>query len=144
VGGARVVMAGAGGQGARSAEILDLAARIADDVLFPAAMAVDAADRVPAGHLDLLAAQGLYGLAGPPECGGLGTDPPTANRVIEDALGLVHHGRGPAALRALVPAPAGRRLPGHGLRLAAASRGGADGGCGRRSGREMAGAAVPR
>jgi alkylation response protein AidB-like acyl-CoA dehydrogenase len=35
---------------------------IADTVLFPAAMAVDGADRLPPGHLDLLAAEGLYGL----------------------------------------------------------------------------------
>jgi hypothetical protein len=46
--------------------ILGLAAQIADEVLFPAAMAVDRADRVPASHLDLLAARGLYGLAGRP------------------------------------------------------------------------------
>jgi alkylation response protein AidB-like acyl-CoA dehydrogenase len=64
-------------------------------------MAVDAADRVPAGHLDLLAAEGLYGLAGPPERGGLGADPATASRVIETLAGgclatafvwLQHHG----------------------------------------------------
>jgi alkylation response protein AidB-like acyl-CoA dehydrogenase len=64
-------------------------------------MAVDAADRVPAGHLDLLAAEGLYGLAGPPERGGLGADPATACRVIETLAGgclatafvwLQHHG----------------------------------------------------
>jgi hypothetical protein len=36
---------------------------IADEVLFPAALEVDAADRVPAAHLDLLAAEGFYGLA---------------------------------------------------------------------------------
>jgi alkylation response protein AidB-like acyl-CoA dehydrogenase len=83
------------------AALRDLAARIADDVLFPAAMAVDAADRVPAGHLDLLAAEGLYGLAGPPERGGLGAGPATACRVIETLAGgclatafvwLQHHG----------------------------------------------------
>jgi alkylation response protein AidB-like acyl-CoA dehydrogenase len=38
------------------------AARIADEVLFPAALAVDRADRVPASHLDLLAAEGFYGV----------------------------------------------------------------------------------
>ena len=40
-----------------------VARRIADEVLFPAASAVDVADRVPPGHLDLLAEQGFYGLA---------------------------------------------------------------------------------
>ncbi len=73
--------------GAARPAILDLAARIADQVLFPAAMAVDAADRVPAGHLDLLAREGWYGLAGPPEHGGLGADPPTACRVTETLAG---------------------------------------------------------
>ena len=34
---------------------------IAGDILFPAALAVDAADRVPATHFDLLAAEGFYG-----------------------------------------------------------------------------------
>jgi alkylation response protein AidB-like acyl-CoA dehydrogenase len=40
--------------------LVDAARAIAEDVLFPAARAVDAADRVPAAHLDLLAAQGFY------------------------------------------------------------------------------------
>ncbi|WP_239151920.1 acyl-CoA dehydrogenase family protein [Virgisporangium aurantiacum] len=42
------------------------AVEIADDVLFPAALAVDRADRVPAGHFDRLAGAGLYGLFAPP------------------------------------------------------------------------------
>jgi alkylation response protein AidB-like acyl-CoA dehydrogenase len=37
------------------------ARRIAEDVLFPAAGRVDAADRIPPEHLDLLAYQGFYG-----------------------------------------------------------------------------------
>lgn len=49
------------------------AQRIADDVLFPAAMAVERADRVPAAHLDLLADEGFYGVAAPVEYGGAGT-----------------------------------------------------------------------
>jgi alkylation response protein AidB-like acyl-CoA dehydrogenase len=40
---------------------LDTARRIAEGVLFPAAPRVDAADRIPAEHLDLLAQQGFYG-----------------------------------------------------------------------------------
>lgn len=39
---------------------------IADDLLFPTALAVDRSDRVPAGHLDRLAGAGLYGLLAPP------------------------------------------------------------------------------
>src|SRR2546430_2295076 len=67
-----------------AAAILDQAREIADDVLFPAALGVDTADRVPASHLDLLAAEGFYGLAGPPELGGLGiADIATAGRLVE-------------------------------------------------------------
>src|SRR5206468_12044790 len=53
--------------------LVERAARLADDVLFPAAMAVDAADRVPASHLDLLAAEGFYGV----------TDEALVPRVVE-------------------------------------------------------------
>ncbi len=50
------------------------AARIADEVLFPTALDVDRADRLPRSHLDLLAAEGFYGVAAPPEAGGLGVE----------------------------------------------------------------------
>jgi len=53
-------------------KVLDRAERIAEEVLFPAATAVDGADRVPAGHLDRLAAEGFYGLAAPETASGLG------------------------------------------------------------------------
>ena len=43
-----------------------VARRIADEVLFPQAMRVDRADRVPAEQLDLLATEGFYGVR-PPE-----------------------------------------------------------------------------
>jgi alkylation response protein AidB-like acyl-CoA dehydrogenase len=67
-----------------TAPVLDRAREIADDVLFPAALGVDAADRVPPSHLDLFAAEGFYGLAGPPESGGLGVaDIATAGRLVE-------------------------------------------------------------
>ncbi len=45
-------------------EFVEAARAIAENVLFPAARAVDGADRVPAGHLDLLAARGFYGALG--------------------------------------------------------------------------------
>jgi alkylation response protein AidB-like acyl-CoA dehydrogenase len=45
---------------------------LAEDPLFAWAMDVDRAGRVPASHLDLLAAEGLYGVAAPREVGGLG------------------------------------------------------------------------
>ncbi|HTS98812.1 MAG TPA: acyl-CoA dehydrogenase family protein [Streptosporangiaceae bacterium] len=50
------------------------AQRIADEVLFPAAIDTDGRDAVPRELLDTLAAAGLYGLAAPPEAGGLGAD----------------------------------------------------------------------
>jgi alkylation response protein AidB-like acyl-CoA dehydrogenase len=45
-----------------SIEFVDKARRIADDVLFPVAGEVEARGEVPREHLDLLAAQGFYGL----------------------------------------------------------------------------------
>ena len=64
-------------------ELLSRARRIAAELLLPAALAVDAADRVPETHFDALAAAGLYGLAGPVQAGGLGADPATFCGVIE-------------------------------------------------------------
>jgi alkylation response protein AidB-like acyl-CoA dehydrogenase len=62
------------------------AREIADDVLFPAALAVDRADRVPASHLDLLAAEGFYGAAAPVESGGLGVEDFASAAAIVEAL----------------------------------------------------------
>jgi alkylation response protein AidB-like acyl-CoA dehydrogenase len=82
------------------------AEQVAQAVLFPSAAAVDAADIVPAEHLDALAAAGLYGIAGPAAVGGLDVDLVTFCRVIEVLAGgclattfvwLQHHG----AVRAL-------------------------------------------
>ncbi|HEX4704327.1 MAG TPA: acyl-CoA dehydrogenase family protein [Pseudonocardiaceae bacterium] len=46
------------------------ARRIADEVLFPAALAVDEAGVVPASHYQLLADEGFYGIAAPVDSGG--------------------------------------------------------------------------
>jgi alkylation response protein AidB-like acyl-CoA dehydrogenase len=54
--------------------IVHAAQRIADDVLFPAALATDAADIVPRELLDAIADAGLYGLAAPGAFGGLDAD----------------------------------------------------------------------
>jgi alkylation response protein AidB-like acyl-CoA dehydrogenase len=60
------------------------AEEIAEEVLFPAAMSVDRADRIPASHLDLLAEEGFYGVAAPPEAGGLGVaDMAAAAHLVE-------------------------------------------------------------
>ena len=67
---------------------LDTPAReLATEVLAPAAMRVEASERVPPEHLDLLAAEGFYGLAGPREAGGL--DVPSAPDLTTSGLATV-------------------------------------------------------
>ncbi len=48
------------------------AIKIADETLFPSALAVDRGEKSPRENLDLLAGEGFYGIAAPPELGGLG------------------------------------------------------------------------
>jgi len=65
-------------------EYLHAARRIADDVLFPDALAIDRTGRIPAGHLEALAGAGLYGVAAPVADDGLGTDDqPTMAGLVE-------------------------------------------------------------
>jgi alkylation response protein AidB-like acyl-CoA dehydrogenase len=80
---------------------IDRARELGARVLAPAAMEVEAAQRVPPEHLDLLAAEGFYGLAGPREAGGLDVPFPAACRIIEILAGaclsttfvwMQHHG----------------------------------------------------
>jgi alkylation response protein AidB-like acyl-CoA dehydrogenase len=63
--------------------LLETARRIADDVLFPAAAAVDRADQVPVLQLELLASAGLYGAAAPASVGGADLDLPAFGQVVE-------------------------------------------------------------
>jgi alkylation response protein AidB-like acyl-CoA dehydrogenase len=86
-------------------EHLSAAAQLADDVLFPAAAGVEAAGVVPIGHLDLLAAEGLYGLAAEPA-----TDRAGMFRIVEilasgclatTFVWMQHHG----VLRAVADSP---------------------------------------
>lgn len=63
------------------------ATRLADELLFPTALATDASDHVPRSHLDRLAAAGLYGLFGPAQAGGLAADQATGLQVIEVLAG---------------------------------------------------------
>jgi alkylation response protein AidB-like acyl-CoA dehydrogenase len=65
------------------AAIVARARRIADEVLFPASLDVDASDLLPVASLDALAAAGLYGLAVPVDLGGLGADLATVTAVAE-------------------------------------------------------------
>ncbi|MGY1669036.1 acyl-CoA dehydrogenase family protein [Geodermatophilus sp. SYSU D00710] len=80
---------------------VEVARRLAEELLAPAAAAVDAGGVLPRGHLDALAAAGLYGLVGPPAAGGGGADGATLAAVVEElAAGdlatafvwLQHHG----------------------------------------------------
>ena len=82
------------------------ARRLADELLFPAAADVEAAGEVPRSHLDALAAEGLYGIAGPPDVG-LALEPRAAGAVVEALasgclstafIWIQHHG----SVRALV------------------------------------------
>jgi alkylation response protein AidB-like acyl-CoA dehydrogenase len=70
-----------------AADVLSVARQIADEVLFPAALATDAADTVPASQLDALAAEGLYGIFGPVQAGGMGLDLPAGCAVVEELAG---------------------------------------------------------
>src|SRR5262245_23625000 len=65
------------------ADVVELARAIAEDVVFPAAPATDAADLVPRANLDALADAGLYGLAVPAASGGLDVELGTQYRVVE-------------------------------------------------------------
>jgi len=56
---------------------------IAEEVLFPAALEVDAHGAIPGSHFDLLATQGFYGLAGDPERSGVDVDYPSLIRILE-------------------------------------------------------------
>lgn len=64
-------------------DIVQVARAIADDVLFPAALATEASDVVPRELLDTLAGAGLYGLTAPAELGGLDADFAAACSVLE-------------------------------------------------------------
>jgi alkylation response protein AidB-like acyl-CoA dehydrogenase len=64
-------------------DVVRVAQRIADEVLFPAALSTDAGEVVPRELLDTLADAALYGLVAPPEAGGLGADFPAVCAVHE-------------------------------------------------------------
>jgi alkylation response protein AidB-like acyl-CoA dehydrogenase len=64
-------------------EIVQVAQGVADDVLFPAALATEASDAVPRELLDALAQAGLYGLPAPASVGGFDADLLTMCAVLE-------------------------------------------------------------
>jgi alkylation response protein AidB-like acyl-CoA dehydrogenase len=69
------------------ASMLERAGAIADDVLFPAALDVDAEGVIPPTHFDLLAEEGFYGLAAQPEHSGIEVDFPSFVSIFETLCG---------------------------------------------------------
>ncbi|SDO56085.1 acyl-CoA dehydrogenase family protein [Geodermatophilus sp. DSM 45219] len=65
-------------------DVVARARQLATELLAPAAAAVEAAGAVPRSHLDRLAADGLHGLTGPADAGGLAADPATVTAVVEE------------------------------------------------------------
>lgn len=63
-------------------DTIALARHLADDVLFPASLATEAAAEVPRRLLDVLGEAGFYGLFADPAVGGLGLDRETGETVI--------------------------------------------------------------
>jgi alkylation response protein AidB-like acyl-CoA dehydrogenase len=66
---------------------VEIAERLAGEVLFPAALETDRSDIVPVELLDALADAGLYGLAAPATVGGFDADFPTTCQVVEALSG---------------------------------------------------------
>ncbi len=66
---------------------LEHARALADELLFPQALATDAAELVPVATLDRLAREGFYGMAAPADAGGWGLDRAEADRVVEALAG---------------------------------------------------------
>ncbi len=99
--------------------LVERARTLADELLLPAAAAVDATGELPPGHLDALAAAGLYGVLAPPELGGA-AQPSDAHRAVEELAGgclatafvLVQHLGVVKAVAAATTAYARRELPG--------------------------------
>ncbi len=66
-----------------SIDAVQVAQRLADEVLFPAAVGTDASDVVPCELLDALAEAGLYGIVAPQDAGGMSADFGTVCAVLE-------------------------------------------------------------
>ena len=68
-------------------ELVDRAAQLADNHLFPSALEVDTSGVVPSQQLDLVRDAGFHGLFAPVEFGGLGASPETQWAVHESLSG---------------------------------------------------------
>jgi alkylation response protein AidB-like acyl-CoA dehydrogenase len=62
---------------------LQTAERLAEELLFPAALTTDRAESVPAAHFQALADAGLYGVAGPRDAGGSDQSPERCAAITE-------------------------------------------------------------
>jgi alkylation response protein AidB-like acyl-CoA dehydrogenase len=96
----------------RDADVVEVARRVAADVLLPASDTLDRSGRPPVAQLQALADAGLYGLAGPVAAGGSDRDLVTMCRVVESLAGacltttfiwIQHHGVVRAVRRAEEP-----------------------------------------
>jgi alkylation response protein AidB-like acyl-CoA dehydrogenase len=86
------------------------AKELAETLLFPTALEVDAAEMVPRSHLDAIAEAGLYGAVGPRQFGGLAAPMPAFCSIVEALAGgcltttfvwIQHH----TPVRALIASP---------------------------------------
>lgn len=68
-------------------DLISTARALADDLLFPAAGAVDRDGAVPASHLRALADAGMYGIAAPADAGGPGLTTSQVGAVFEALAG---------------------------------------------------------
>ena len=63
-------------------DLLAESGRLADELLWPEALAVDRAATIPAGHYDAMAELGLFAMLAPLELGGLGLDREQVRRIL--------------------------------------------------------------
>jgi hypothetical protein len=68
---------------AGATDVRSIVDELAEDVLFPRAVATEASELVPLDLLDRFAAAGLYGMAGPTEAGGLAVPMDQATELVE-------------------------------------------------------------
>jgi alkylation response protein AidB-like acyl-CoA dehydrogenase len=97
---------------ADAAAVRARAAQIAEDVLFPAALSVDRTGELPVSHLDLLAAEGFYGLAAPVEAGGLGPDDTASAAAVLEVIAAAFSRQPGVTERFLGPLCRGERRAG--------------------------------
>jgi alkylation response protein AidB-like acyl-CoA dehydrogenase len=94
-------------------DLLEAVGRLADEVLWPAALSVDRATSIPRGHYDAIADLGLFAMLAPADLGGLGYGRERVRRVLRvlgggcgaTAFAFAQHGGVVAALSATANSP---------------------------------------